>query len=139
MRETMLILHFLGLTMGLGTGFAHAFLGSVTSRMSADEAIKFRLNSLVLSRMGHTGIALLLISGGYLAKPYWNVLSSFPLLIVKLALVAVLITLIILISIASRKAKKGDAERQLKKMELLGKFTLLVGIAIVIVAVNIFH
>jgi uncharacterized membrane protein len=135
----MLILHFLGLTMGLGTGFAHAFLGSITSRMTSEEAMKFRLNSLVLGKMGHAGITILLVSGFYMITPYWKVLSSFPLLIVKLSLVAVLITLITLISIAGRKAKHGDAERQLKKMELLGKFTLLVGIAIVIVAVNVFH
>jgi hypothetical protein len=139
MREVMLILHFLGLTMGLGTGFAHAFLGSVTSKMSQEEAIKFRLNSLVLSRMGHIGIALLLISGFYMITPYWKVLSSFPLLIVKLALVAVLIVLIALIGIATRKAKNGDAINQLKKMELLGKLTLLVGVAIVVVAVYVFH
>jgi uncharacterized membrane protein len=107
--------------------------------MTSEEAMKFRLNSLVLGKMGHAGITLLLVSGFYMITPYWKVLSSFPLLIVKLSLVAVLITLITLISIAGRKAKHGDAERQLKKMELLGKFTLLVGIAIVIVAVNVFH
>jgi uncharacterized membrane protein len=139
MREVMLILHFLGLTMGLGTGFAHAFLGAATSKMSPEEAIKFRLNSLVLSRMGHIGIGLLLISGFYMITPYWKVLSSFPLLIVKLSLVAVLIVLIALLGIATRKAKNGDAINQLKKMELLGKLTLLVGVAIVIVAVNVFH
>ena len=61
-----------------------------------------------------------------------------PLLIVKLSLVAVLIVLISLIGAAAKKAKQGDAETQLKKMETLGKLTLLVGIAIVIVAVKVF-
>lgn len=135
----MLILHFIGLAMGLGTGFAHAFLGTITTKMSAEEAIKFRLHSLVLSRMGHIGITLLLISGFYLITPYWKVLSTMPLLIVKLSLVAILIILISLIGAAGSKAKKGDAAVQLKKMETLGKMTLLVGIAIVIVAVNVFH
>ncbi len=41
MREVMLILHFIGLTMGLGTSFAHAFLGIITSKMPADEATNF--------------------------------------------------------------------------------------------------
>jgi len=135
----MLILHFIGLTMGLGTGFAHAFLGSIVPKMSADEAIKFRLHSLVLSKMGHIGITLLLISGFSLITPYWKVLSTMPLLIVKLVLVAILIVLISLIGIAAKKAKNGDAAVQLKKMETLGKLTLLTGIAIVIVAVNVFH
>ncbi|MES1218455.1 MAG: hypothetical protein ABUT20_23310 [Bacteroidota bacterium] len=139
MREVMLVLHFIGLTMGLGTGFAHAFLGSITSKMTADEAIKFRLHSLVLSKMGHIGITLLIISGLYLITPYWKVLPAMPLLIVKLSLVAILIILISLIGIAAKKAKNGDAAVQLKKMETLGKLTLITGIAIVIVAVNIFH
>ena len=139
MRETMLIFHFIGLAMGLGTGFAHAFLGSVTTKMQADEATKFRLHSLVLGRMGHIGITLLLISGFYLITPYWKVLGSMPLLIVKLSLVFLLIILITLIGIAGRKAKQGDAVAQFKKMEVLGKLTLLVGIAIVVVAVAVFH
>ena len=139
MRVAMLICHFIGLTMGLGTGFAHAFLGIIAKKMSPEESIKFRLNSLVLGRMGQIGITLLLISGLYMITPYWKVLSSMPLLIVKLSLVATLLVLITLISLAGKKAKQGDAERQLKKMEVLGKLTLLVGIAIVIVAVNVFH
>jgi len=139
MRETMLIFHFIGLAMGLGTGFAHAFLGLATTKMQADEATKFRLHSLVLSRMGHIGITLLLISGFYLITPYWKMLGSMPLLIVKLSLVFLLIILITLIGIAGKKAKQGDAAAQLKKMEVLGKLTLLVGVAIVVVAVNVFH
>lgn len=135
----MLIFHFIGLTLGMGTGFAHAFLGAATTKMSADEVIKFRLNTLVLGRMGTIGIVLLLISGFYLITPYWKVLSSMPLLMVKLTLVAILITLISLIGISGKKAKNGDAERQLKKMATLGKLTLIISLAIVIVAVNIFH
>ena len=78
MREVMLILHFIGLTMGLGTGFAHAFLGIVISKMQPDEATKFRLHSLVLGKMGFIGIVLLIFSGLYLMTPYWKVLPSTP-------------------------------------------------------------
>jgi MFS family permease len=139
MRETMLIFHFIGLTMGLGTGFAHAFLGSVVPKMTPDEATKFRLHSLVLSKMGNIGIVLLVISGFYLITPYWKELSSLPLLIVKLALVFILIILIILINLSAKKALNGDAERQFKKLKLMGKMTLIIGLSILIVAVNIFH
>ena len=135
----MLILHFIGLTMGLGTSFAHAFLAMATSKMAEDEARRFQLHSLVLSRMGHIGIGLLVISGLYLITPYWPVLTSLPLLVVKLILVLALVVLIILIEVRSKKAQKGDAVAQLKKMESLGKMTLIIGIIIVIVAVNVFH
>ena len=33
MRETMLILHLIGLAMGLGTSFAHVFLGNTLSKL----------------------------------------------------------------------------------------------------------
>jgi uncharacterized membrane protein len=139
MRETMLILHFIGLTMGLGTSFAHAFLGMATAKMSPDEVTKFRMHSLVLSRMGHIGLALLIISGLYLIIPYWEMLPSSPLLILKLVLVVVLLLLIARIGSYAKKAKGGDAELQLKKMEQLGKLTMMIGLAIVIIAVSVFH
>lgn len=139
MREHMLILHFLGLSMGLGTTLAHAFLGMAVAKMTPEEATKFRMHSMVLSRMGHIGITLLLISGGYLITPYWSVLTSMPLLIVKLSLVFILILLIIGISVATKKARAGNTEAHLKKMETMGKLTLFISIAIVIIAVYIFH
>ena len=139
MREVMLILHFIGLAMGLGTSFAHAFLGIATSKMSSEEATKFRLHSLALSRMGHIGIALLIMSGLYLIIPYWTILPSSPLLVLKLVLVVILVVLISLINLSTKKARKGDAEVQLKKMEQLGKMTLMLSLIIVILAVYIFH
>jgi uncharacterized membrane protein len=139
MREGMLVLHFIGLTMGLGTSFAHAFLGIATSKMSTDDATKFRLHTLVLSRMGHIGIGLLIVSGLYLMTPYWTILPSSPLLILKLTLVLVLVIILTLINSSSKKARQSDAAGQLKKMEQLGKMTLIIGLTIVVLAVYIFH
>lgn len=139
MRETMLILHFIGLSMGLGTSFAHAFLGAATAKMSPDEAVKFRVHSLVLANMGNVGIGLLVISGLYLITPYWSVLTSMPLLMAKLALVVVLIILITMINALVKKARSGDAEVHLKKMATIGKMTLIVALTIVILAVSVFH
>jgi uncharacterized membrane protein len=139
MRDIMLIVHFLGLVMGLGTSFAHAFLGAATAKMNEEDATKFRLNAMGLSKMGHIGIFLLLVSGIYLIIPYWPSIGENPLLIIKLVLVAFLIVLITLISRGTQKAYQRNAEQQLKKIEPLGKLTLLVGLAILIVAVNVFH
>lgn len=139
MKDTMLILHFIGLVMGVGTGFAHAFLGAPASKMNTDEATKFRLHTLVLGTMGNIGIILLLISGLFLITPYWSMLSSFPLLIAKLALVVILLVLLTMINLRVRKAVKGDAERQIAKIQQLGKLTLPISLIIVILAVMTFH
>ena len=135
----MLILHFTGLSMGLGTSFAHAFLNKLILSMEKEQAVKFRLQIMVLSNMGYTGIVLLVISGTYLILPYWSSIGSNPLLIIKMVLVVILIALLVRIENGVRNARKGDAELHLRKIEPFGKLTLLVSLAIVIAAVNIFH
>lgn len=139
MRDVMLFFHFLGLAMGIGTSFAFMFLGMASAKMDAAESQKFRLNSFAISRMGHIGLTLLVISGGYLMTPYWKSLSTAPLLITKLVLVVALGALIGIISSKAKKAKSGDTEMHLKSIENLGKITLLIGLAILILAVSIFH
>lgn len=52
----MLILHFIGLAMGLGTAFAHAFIGFQAIKSTNNEAID--LNSKALSQMGTVGLVL---------------------------------------------------------------------------------
>ena len=66
MREAMLIVHLLGLVMGLGNSFAFMFLGIAGSKMEKEEGKKFALNTFAISTMGHIGITMLIISGLYL-------------------------------------------------------------------------
>lgn len=139
MRVAMLIVHFLGLAMGLGSSFAFMFLGIAGSKMEKEEGKKFALNTFAMGIMGHIGITMLIISGLYLMTPFWGSLTSLPLLMAKLFLVLVLTITVILISIYTRRAKKGDTEANLKKIANLGKVSLLSGILIVLLAVLIFR
>lgn len=139
MREIMLIIHFIGLAMGLGTSLAFMFLGMAGAKMEAQDALKFRLNAFALSKMGYIGLTLLVISGIFLMTPYWEILSDMPLLIVKLVLVLILAALIGIIGSEAGKAKKGDAEMHLKKTETLGKLALLTALVIVVLAVYVFR
>ena len=138
MREIMLIIHFIGLAMGLGTSFGFMFLGIAASKMENEKARSFTINSLALSKMGYIGITLLIITGFYLITPYWSILADFPFLIVKLGLVLVLVVLIILLGTAAKKAKQGDFEGQIKKIQMLGRFSLLTAVTIVVMAVLTF-
>jgi len=139
MRVAMLIVHFLGLTMGLGSSFAFMFLGIAGSKMEKEEGKKFALNTFAISRMGHIGLAMLIFSGLYLMTPFWGSLASLPMLIAKLILVLVLTITVIFLSIYSNRAKKGETEANLKKIAALGKVSLLSGIIIVLLAVLIFR
>ena len=135
----MLFVHFIGLAMGIGTSFAFLFLGLVAKKMEKEEAIQFQLKTFALSKMGHIGLTLSVISGGYLMTPYWSVLGQNPLLLSKLILVVALGALIGIISSKSKKAKLGDAELHLKKIEPLGKMSFFISVSIVILAVISFH
>ena len=139
MRTVMLIVHFLGLAMGLGSSFAFMFLGMAGSKMEKEEGKKFALNTFAMSSMGHIGLTLLIFSGLYLMTPFWGALAAMPMLMAKLALVLTLTVTVIILSVYSRRAKKGDTEAHLKKIENLGKVSLLSGIAIVVLAVLIFQ
>lgn len=139
MREVMLIIHFIGIAMGLGTSFAFMFLGIAASKMEKEEAKKFQVNSFAISTMGHVGLVLLLVSGGYLMTPYWSSLTEMPLLMAKLTLYLVLGALIGIISSKAKKAKLDDTEKHLLAIKPLGQIAMLVGLTIVCLAVYIFH
>lgn len=136
MRDVMLILHFIGLAMGLGTAFAHAFIGFQAIKSTNNEAID--LNSKALSQMGTVGLVLLIISGIYLIIPYWNALPFMPMLTLKLILVGVLILLLSMIHFYSRKALVNGANKS-KTVAILGKISLTTTLLILILAVLVFH
>lgn len=139
MRDTMLIFHFIGLAMGLGTSLAYIFLGIAASKMEKKEARNFTMKNFALSKMGYIGLFLLVLSGGYLMTPYWKVLADMPLLITKLTLVLVLIIELFIIHSFMVKAKKGGAETSLKKIKILGRLALITTLIIVVLAVSVFH
>ena len=139
MRELMLILHFIGLAMALGAGFANLFLGSVASKLPPAERGGFMSKTMILGRMGQIGLGLLLVSGFYLITPYWKVLGEMPLLIAKLTLVGVLLILVGSILFILRKSKKENNPAILGKIRPLGMLNFLIGITIVILAVLVFH
>jgi len=139
MRDLMLVIHFIGLAMAVGTGFANLFLGVTASKLEPAEKRSFMTKTMILGRMGQIGLGLLILSGFYLITPYWEVIGVMPLLIVKLILVALLLILVFLILFIVRKSKKQGNPALLAKIKPIGILNFLLGIIIVILAVMIFH
>jgi len=139
MRTAMLIIHFLGLAMGLGASFGFLFLGMAGAKMEKKEGQKFTLQAFAMGRMGHIGLTLLIISGLYLITPYWKTLGSRPLLVAKLALVLTFILTVVLNSIYVKRAKREASEANLRKVKFMGRISLLIAMTIVVLAVLIFH
>ena len=135
----MLFIHFLGLILGMGAGFASLFIGSANKNLSKEERPKFMLRLRALGYMGLIGIVLLIISGGYLATPYWSVIETMPFFIAKLTLVVVLLVLALLMDRRWRKAIKNGGGADLQAIPKLGRLALPVGILILLFAVLQFH
>ena len=138
MRDVMLMVHFIGLAMGLGTSFAMMFLGIAASKMELEERADFMIKASYVTKMGHIGLLLLFLSGGYMMSPYWSQLQTMPTLITKLALFVVLGGLIGVMTSKLKKAKAGDMS-QLLAIKKMGPITLLTSVAIVVLAVLTFH
>lgn len=139
MRDLLLILHFLGLAMGLGTSFAFMFLGMASTKMSEEEAKKFRMQTMSLSRMGHIGLALLLLSGFGLIGQYLDNIADMPLFIAKLVLAALLILIISLMTMEAKKAMATGDDVHFNKIANMGKISLLTALGTMILAVLSFH
>jgi uncharacterized membrane protein len=141
MYEVLLILHFLGLALGVGTSFALFTLGLATKELNPDERAKFMLRASALSKNGSIGLALLIASGiGFLsvrgvgAVMQWGG-GAFH---TKLLLVAVLIGLVGYMQVQLKKAKRAGGGPALAKLPALSRAGLAVGVAIVILAVVAF-
>lgn len=139
MRDVMLFIHFVGLIMGMGSGFANLFIGAANKDLSNEERPKFMFRLRALGYMGLTGIILLIVSGGFLATPYWKIISSMPFFIAKLTLVVVLLTIVLVMDRQWRKAIKSGDGRDLALLPKLGRLAFPVGILILVFAVLQFH
>jgi hypothetical protein len=139
MRDTFLILHFIGLAMAVGTGFANIFLGIAAAKLEPAQRGSFMAKTMILARMGQIGLGLLIFSGLYLITPYWSLLSTMPTLIAKLSFVIVLIIMVSVISIKARNALKQNNPAALAKLKPLGIINFFVGLTILILAVLTFH
>jgi uncharacterized membrane protein len=139
MRDVMLIAHFLGLAMVVGTSLANLIFDSVIKKMDKIESFKFKLNTFSLLKLNHIGLGLLILSGGYLMTPYWKVLSTMPMLIIKLTLVVILIIQVGILSIKIKKARIENTPDSLKSINPLEKISTILSLIIVVFAVLVFH
>lgn len=135
MREAMLFIHFLGLILGMGSGFASLFIGAYNKNIPKEEAPKFMLRLRSLGYMGLTGLILLMVSGGFLGTPYWSVIGEMPYFITKLALVFVLVVIAVLIDQRWRSAIKNNGGADLSAIQKLGRLAFPIGILILLFAV----
>jgi uncharacterized membrane protein len=143
MLRVMMILHFIGLALGVGTGFAMVTLGFATRNLPPQDRAAFMLRASALGRMGAIGLLLLIASGIGLIYAHGEPMAVLAwgggLFHAKLTLVAVLILLVGYIHVLTARARRAGGGPLMARIAMLGPLTLLVGIAIVVLAVLAFR
>ena len=141
MYEVLLVLHFLGLALGVGTSFAFFTLGVSTQSMSAEERTQFMLRASALSKNGSIGLALLIISGiGFLVTRGFGPVMQMGggAFHTKLLLVLVLSGLVGYSQVLLKKAKQANGGPTMAKIPGVSRLILATGVVIVILAVIAF-
>jgi len=141
MLDLWLILHFLGVALAVGTGFAMFTLGLSTKDLPPAERVAFMQRASVLSRNGSIGLLFLIVSGvGLLMTRGVDVVMAWGggMFHVKLTLVAILIGVFGYMQVLLKKFKSGDAAAA-ARLPMVSKIMLLLGVAIIISAVLAFQ
>jgi uncharacterized membrane protein len=141
MFQTLLVFHFLGLALGVGTGFAMMALGKASEDLPTEERTKFMLRAMVLSKNGSIGLLLLILSGlGMMAlKGFGAVLAwGGGLFHAKLTLVVVMMGVLGYMQVLAKKVRLAGGGPLMAKLPKAGATMLLLGIAVVTLAVFAF-
>jgi hypothetical protein len=136
--QTLMVLHFLGLAMGLSTGFANMVMAGLIDKAAPPEKAILGRFPPAMSRIGAIGLTLLWITGIAIVMTRYGTFAILPRpFIVKLAAVVLLTLAVIYINILMPKAQRGDAAAT-ARIRTLGMLTGPLAIIAVIFAVITF-
>lgn len=141
MLDLWLILHFIGVALGVGAGLAMFRLRGAVADLTPAERGAFMMRASVLSKNASAGLGLLILSGIGLLMSHGVtavMVAGGPMFHTKLTLVAILIGVFGYSQVLMKKARSGDTAAA-ARLPLVGNLTLLLGISIIITAVLAFH
>lgn len=137
--EVLLILHFLGLGLGLSASFGNMVMGGVIAKAEPSEKALFGRVPPLLSRLGVIGLVLLWASGLMLGYTRWNLYRTMPWQFwTKLAAVVLLTVTVAYIHRLQNRIGQGDAAASVQ-IEKVGKVAMTLALTAVVFAVLTFH
>jgi len=138
----LLMLHFVGLALGVGASFALFTLRKAAAELEAAERTKFTLRALSVSKNGSYGLLILLLTGlgmFFMRGPGAVMAAGGPAFHAKLTLVVILCGVVGYSQALGKRAREASGGPALAKLPALGTAILLLGVAIVIAAVIAFQ
>jgi len=139
MKQVWLLMHFLGLLVGAGTGFAVFLIGQLAGRFDASYRRDVLVALFPLRYISYLGLLLLIFSGGMMIQPFVPGLAENSWLIVKLALVAVLVVLSIIGAYQMHRIRSYTENGRFKLLALAGKLSMVTSLVVVMCAVYAFN
>lgn len=134
----LLMLHFLGLAMGLSTGFANMVMAGLIAKAAPDEKAVLSRFAPAMSKIGVIGLALLWITGLAIVFTRYGGFSVLPrTFLVKFAAVVLLTLAVAYINVLMPRAQRGD-EAAMARIQTLGKLTAPLAIIAIVFAVITF-
>ena len=136
--STLMVVHFLGLALGLSTGFANMVMaGLIDKAAPAEKAVLGRFPP-AMARVGAIGLVLLWASGISIVMTRYGTFAILPRpFIVKLTAVVLLTLIVAYIHILMPRAQQGDAAA-MARIRVLGMITGPLAIIAIIFAVITF-
>lgn len=137
-NHTLLILHFLGLAMGMSVSFGNiVMLGLVAKAAPAERGVLMRFPPAI-SKVGQAGLALLWVTGATMVFTRWNGFEGMPWQFhVKITAVVLLTIVVAIIGRIEAQVARGDM-RMAAKMPTFGKMASICALTAVIFAVLAF-
>ena len=136
--KTLMVLHFLGLALGLSSGFGNMVMAGLIDKAAPNEKAILGRFPPAMGRVGSIGLALLWISGLSIVYTRFGTFSILPrTFIIKLSAVVLLTIIVIYINVLQPRALRGDAAA-MARIQLLGRITGPLAIIAIIFAVITF-
>ena len=143
LNQVLLILHFLGLAMGLSVPFSMIVMSRLITKASPAEVTVLLRFPPMISRVGSIGLALLWVTGLSMLFNKWGGFAGIRNMPwpagfqVKLTLVIILSGMVGFLQMLERRLAKGDRSA-FSTMQKLGPVTFLLAITIIVFAVLAF-
>ena len=139
MNRPLLILHLLGLAMGLSVSFSNLVMGTLIAKAAPAERTILSRFMPAMSHVGNIGLVLIWVTGPILVFSKYGGFAGLPWQFhAKLTAVVILTLAVGVIHMNMRKAIAGDAAA-VARIGLVGRITMLSALTALVFAVLAFE
>lgn len=136
--DLLLILHFLGMAMGLGTSFANLVMTGLIAKAAPNERPVLARFPPVMMRVSDTGLLLLWVTGLIMLFTRWGGFGGVPWQFhAKVTVVLVLSGIVGYIHVLSRAARQGDTAAA-ARIPVMSKAAMVMTLLALVLAVITF-